>query len=40
MWDDDDEYFERDAMQESPLVQGIFVALGIVAVGLAIWWSA
>ena len=38
MWDDDDECFERDAMPESPVHQGIAVLLGVALVLVAVLW--
>jgi hypothetical protein len=39
MWDDDDEYLEREPGLKVPLIPGILVILALSAVGLAIWWS-
>lgn len=38
MWDDDDEYFDREAMPESPVAQGIAVVLGVAVVLVAVFW--
>lgn len=38
MWDDDDEYFEGDAIPESPVAQGIAVLFGVAMVLVAVFW--
>lgn len=38
MWDDDDEYFERDPITASPVWQGIAVMFGIGIALIAVLW--
>lgn len=38
MWDDDDEYFDRAPMPESPVVQGIAVLFVVALVLVAVFW--
>ena len=40
MFDDEDDYFDRDPMPESKMIQAAAVAFGLALVVLAIWWSA
>lgn len=38
MFDDDDEYFDRDPLPASPVHQGIAVLLGLALVLVAVLW--
>lgn len=38
MWDDDDEYFDREPMPASPVHQAIAVVLGAALVLVAVFW--
>lgn len=39
MFDDEDEYLDREPMPESPGIQAAAVAFGLAMLVAAIWWG-